>query len=40
MATELQWYAALTLYMIGYGLGILALVKAADAVIGLLVRFL
>lgn len=40
MATELPWYAALPLYMIGYGLGILALVKAAEAVIGILVRFL
>lgn len=36
MATELPWYAALPLDMIGYGLGILLLVKAAAAVIELL----
>ena len=36
MATELPWYAALPLYMIGYGLGILALAKAVEAVLGLI----
>lgn len=36
MATELPWYAALPLYMIAYGLGILLLVKAVTAVIELL----
>lgn len=40
MATELPWYAALPLYMIAYGLGILALAKAAGAVIELFGGFL
>lgn len=40
MATELPWYAALPLYMIGYGLGLLALAKAAEAVLDLVGGFL
>lgn len=40
MATELPWFAALPLYMIGYGLGLLALAKAAAAILDLIGVFL
>lgn len=40
MATELTWYAALPLYMIGYGLGLLALANAAEAIFELIGGFL
>lgn len=35
MATELPWYAALPLYMIGYGVGLFVLAKGVAAVIAL-----
>lgn len=40
MATELPWFAALPLYMIGYGLGLLALAKASAAILDLIGVFL